>query len=123
MDNQKLLRNTLRGNAAFSALSGTSLILFNSYFQNLFEASFPLWPLGIGLLLFAGQLIYLTSKSSIPQKEVKLIIGMDLLWIIGSAVVLLAITGIPTPGKWIIIVVAILVGDFAFFQYWGLKRG
>lgn len=122
MKNQKMLRNALRGNAAFSTLSGLTLILFNGYFKNLFEANFALWPLGIGLLLFAAQLIYLTSKQEMPSKEVKLIIGMDLLWVIGSVVLLLAISGIPAPGRWVIILVAVMVADFALFQYVGLRK-
>lgn len=123
MNNQRLLRNALRGNAAFSILSGLSLILFNGFFQNFFEANFALWPLGIGLLLFAGQLIYITSKPVVPLKEAKLIIGMDILWVIGSVILLLAISTIPTPGRWVIILVAIAVADFALFQYLGMKQG
>ena len=122
MQNQKMLRTALKGNAIFSILSGLTLILFNTFFQTLFATDLSLWILGLALLFFAGQVLYTALRKSLVKKEVVSIIVMDILWVIGSVVLLIAVPGIPTMGKWIVILVALFIADFAVFQYLGWKK-
>ena len=122
MQNQKMLKNALKSNAGFSILSGLALIVFNATFQSLFQTQLQLWIVGLILLLFAGQVLNLALKSTLPQKEVKAIIVMDILWVVGSAILLLSVPQMPTAGRWIIALVALFVADFAVFQYLGMRK-
>jgi len=122
-DPQSLLRLSLRGNATFSTLSG-SLFSFASAavsdYIGLADSDAVL-SVGLNLLGFAAALLYLASRSEIPLRWVRVVIGLDLAWVVGTVPVVLA--GVLSSAG---VVAALLIADcvlfFALAQYFGLRR-
>ena len=87
MKNQeKNLRNTVKGNAVFSLLSGIALIIFHSTLgeiMNISDSKILLF-VGDGLIVFAISVLYFGLRKEIKPKEIKLIIYQDWGWVIGS---------------------------------------
>ena len=77
-------------NAAFSTLCGIDALLLNSQIQQWFgfENPYVLPVLGVGLLLFAMQLVYVAYKQASNKKVVNSISLMDAGWVVSSVVLL-----------------------------------
>jgi hypothetical protein len=120
----KTLKYALTINAVFSGLSGSCLILFNNRFQEWFEArNFQFYPLGIGLIIFAGMVFYSTVKHLNNRGKIIGIILADILWVVSSLIIVaLRPFDISTLGYAIIGIVAIIVLTFAILQNVGLRR-
>jgi hypothetical protein len=119
-----LLKYTLLSNFCFSLMSGLSLVLFSDEIGTLMEVrlSGALVYIGLGLLPFALFTIWVSQQKKNYQKWVKLIIYMDLSWVIGSCVILLFQPfTINATGNIIIGVVALIIGLFALLQKRGLS--
>jgi len=104
------LQNSLLLNAVFSGISGFTLILFHGSIARLFgtENSTVFWVIG-ALLLFFTLTIILEIMKQRPL-AVLWIIAQDMIWVIGS-IILIAINpfGITFAGNVIIAVVALIV--------------
>lgn len=117
------LLTVLRINATFSLLSGILLVLFTSATADLFGATVQ-WPfqvLGYGLLFFALSVFY----ESVKQRPlfVLSIIVQDVLWVIGSVIIIaMQAFDLSFAGYLIIAIVAIMVLFFAIGQSLGLMR-
>jgi len=125
MRKNTLLLNTLRANAVFSFLCGTDAILFNQFFMDLFgiSASYVFPVLGVGLLIFCAVVFYEAYRKPIKPSAVKAIIGQDVAWVVGSALIILTnVFSLSTTGLWLIAAVAVVVAAFAYFQYRGMKQ-
>lgn len=118
----RLLSSALTANAVFSTLTGLASIFFSGALVQLFGVDVPFPVLGIGLLLFAGYVFYLSRSQPVPVARIREVVIADLLWVGGSIILLIAGLGISVVGKWIIGIVAVFVADFALFQYLGLRR-
>ena len=117
----QLLKSALTSNAVFSIVSGIVLIILNTSFKTWFGLDFPFWIIGVGLIPF-GILGYQSSRDTENMvKKGQIITIMDILWVIGSMIIILLVDMTQT-GQWIIGIVAMIVADFAFFQYLGMKR-
>lgn len=119
-----LLKYTLLSNFCFSLMSGLSLVLFSDEIGTLIEVrlSEALVYIGLGLLPFALFTIWVSQQKKNYQKWVKLIIYMDLSWVMGSCVILLFQPfTINASGNIIIGVVALIIGLFALLQKRGLS--
>lgn len=128
-----LLRKALTANATFSAVSAIAFIFGAGVLAPLmFADTVPLLGLmpsehlfstGLGLAPFAALVGFAAYR--VPQNEglVKLIIAMDIGWVVGS-VLLLALAGgvFTTLGAAIIVDIALIVGLFAGLQAFGLRR-
>lgn len=120
-----LLRRALLGNAAFSGLSGLLFTLDARPIAKFLGLENPmiLTIMGLVLLAYAPFLVWLANRKPIPRWLAWMVIELDVLWIIGSAVLiftdLVPLTG---PGKWAIAIVADVVAVFAIVQYLGLRR-
>lgn len=117
-----LLKNTLATNATFSTATGILLAIFPDKFAELFEVENILVfrAIGVVLLFFAGFVFSQVKKYDV--KLVKFIISQDILWILGSAVLLvLQPFGISQTGNYMIGGVATLALLFAIGQIKGLK--
>jgi len=128
-----LLRKALTANATFSAVSALAFIFGAGALAPLmFAESGPLLGLvpsehlfstGLGLAPFAALVAFAALR--VPQCEnlVKVIIAMDIGWVVGSAL-LLAFAGsvFTTLGAAIIVDIALIVGLFAGLQALGLRR-
>jgi uncharacterized membrane protein YoaT (DUF817 family) len=124
-ENNKLLRYTLRGNAAFSAVSGVIAILAAAPIAAFMGLASPLILLviGVGLLPFAFLVYKVSTMTAVNPLFVKEILVMDLLWIAGSIAILLG--GWPvltTNGRWLVAVLADVVAIFALLEFVGLRR-
>ena len=122
---EQKLRNVLKANAAFSMLSGTAMLLFGNMIANWMNISNTtiLIIIGSGLILFGGFVWYQSNLQNIKPMEIKAIIIQDWLWVIGSIVIIgLQLFQINFQGYILIGVIALIVGDFAFFQNYFLKR-
>jgi len=127
-DTGRFLRNALRANVIFSALSGL-LLLFGTSSVAAFlgleaaNANTILTVMGVGLLLWAGYTFWVSSQSPVNKWAVFSVIEGDVLWVIGS--IILLFTGwvtFSTSGNWAVAIVADIVGLFAILQYWGWRR-
>ena len=130
----QLLRNALRGNGMFSTVSGIAFIVGSSQIADflgiadadilgLMKGSTFLLITGVSLLLFAGGLFFNSSRSTIIKGLAWEAVALDVIWVLGSAIVLLT-DALPftTAGSWAVLIVADIVATFALFQYLGIRR-
>lgn len=119
----KILRITLLSNALFSLLSGLVLLLFYQSVSQWFgvDHKITFWVLGIGLLIFAYT-VFIEVKKPEPIKVFAIIV-QDLMWVIGS-IVLLSFKpfGISLLGNQVIAIVAFMVFLFGVGQTIGLAQ-
>lgn len=123
--NGRFLRKVLKANAAFSTVSAFATIFFaNSIAQwiGLNNATI-LVGLGIVLLPFAFYVYKVATMETLNSKLVWVIIELDLLWVVGSAILLLSnVVSLTTAGKWSVGLLADVVALFAIFEYVGLRK-
>lgn len=121
-----LARTFLGLNAGFSLFSGASLLLAGSTLAGLMFAEPAGWQgpvfvaLGIGLLIFALDLVILATDRFVTRGMMMLIIAADLGWIVASvALLLLAGVLFTSTGALIIAGVAAVVAFFTIGQWFG----
>lgn len=123
MSTSKLVRTFLGFNAVFSALNGTLLLAMAGSMAAVIFATPPDWAttglriLGIGLLIFALDLVLLSKNPFISKQQVILIVILDAGWVLGS-ILLLSIGRdlFSSTGSLLIAVVAGFVAIFAIGQ-------
>lgn len=123
--NFNLLKTALRGNALFSILSAAVALVASGSVAEFMgvEDTLPFIVLGVGLVLWAIDVYFVSLQDPIRPDYVKMIIGGDLLWVAGSAVLLLFDPfDFSTAGMWAVLVVADIVLTLAILQYVGLRR-
>ncbi|MFQ5570896.1 MAG: hypothetical protein ACE5G0_14545 [Rhodothermales bacterium] len=123
--NDTLLRRSLLANALFTFLCGGGLVLASSPLAEITGgvASIHLIIIGVVLLLYALDLGRTALGATLPRGRVFYFIVMDALWVAGSAFVLWGVSVPFTPtGRWIVLVIAVLVGFFAVLQYMGMRH-
>ena len=114
------IRRPLLANATFSALSGLIMIACCSSLGSLLGEiqSMDLLLLGIGLVAFAGYLLFVAYRTPLVKRQIIAIIIMDLLWVIGSVLLLwLRPIALTETGQLLIILIAAIVACFALWQY------
>jgi hypothetical protein len=120
------LRRVLQANSFFSTLSGGLFILASgpvAAFLGL-DASGIILGTGVLLLLFAADVFYVATRETLNRTFVVGIIAADLLWVAGSALLLLTDwVAWTNAGFWAVVIVADLVATFAALQWFGLRRG
>lgn len=123
--NEKKLRWVLKGNATFSLLSGSTLIIAHKVLADVMGVGNAqvLLFIGIGLILFSATVFQAGLRKSISSKQVQSIIIQDWAWVVASGVIIgVEAWGLSSAGYWIIAGVSLLIADFAFFQMRFLKR-
>ena len=119
------LRKSLLANAVFTTVSGLALVFASGPLATVIGAvgATEFIVTGVILLLYAVDLVRTAFGASLPRGRIYYFITLDVLWVIGSAVVL---WGLSVPftaaGRWIIVLIADAVGLFAGLQYIGLRR-
>ena len=124
-DPSRLLQTALRANAIFCCLSGVTLLGFSAVIGGWLglERRLPLTIVGGLLLVYAVSLVLYAGRRTIRLTEAWTAIGSDLAWVIGTAALLWVAPDLFSPtGKLIVIVVALLVGVFALFQFLGVRQ-
>ena len=122
-DKQRLLRRALQGNALFSVVSGVVILSAN---QTLVEflglpSNASLTVLGIGLLGYAGWLLWNARREKITIVNAWIAVILDMVWVLGSYALLFAVK-FSSGGKWAVVLVAELVFLFGLMQWMGLRR-
>lgn len=124
-DRFNTLRRAIQGNGAFSLTSGLVLALGAkpiAAFMGL-EATAVFIALGIVLLIYGVDLFWVASKVEIDRRLAWTAVILDIFWVAGSYVLLLAgWLPLTVAGKWTIILLAEVVSIFAIWQYIGLRR-
>jgi hypothetical protein len=121
----KLLRQALRGNGVFSAISGLTLIIAVRPIAAFMGLA---WPLaltitGLVLLPYAAVLFWATSQAEIDPRLAKTAVVLDGLWVIGSILLLLTDwLNLSVAGNWTVALLAEAVLTFAILQALGLRR-
>ena len=127
----RLLRRTLWGNAVFSIVSGAVLAGFAGPFAGVaahqpvtmlgLDLAIVLELLGLGVIAFGALCAWVASRPALPQAWARVIFAADLVWVAGSALVLI-VPAWTTAGIAGIVVVAVIVADIAVLEYLGLRR-
>jgi len=124
LDDAPLLRRTLSLNAAFSALCGGGFLLAReplAAWLGLSQAS-VLAGIGALLLAFAAHLTW-ASRRRMPLAEALYFIVSDALWVLGTAVILVAFPAeLSAVGRAAALAVAAVVGTFAVLQSLGVRQ-
>jgi len=118
-----ILQKALISNAVFSTVSALAMLFFSTTIPNLFglEERLPFLIIGGGLLFFAVTILVEIKKQR--KRAVYWIVIQDVLWVLGS-IVLLVIKpfGLSATGNILIAVVAFVVLVFAIWQYQGIQK-
>jgi hypothetical protein len=117
------LRHSLRANALFSTLSGLVFAVASAPVAAILGDVAPLLVFGVGLqlLLFAAALVWLASRSEISVPLTIAVIAADLLWVLGTAVVVHADL-FARQGEILALVLADVVLVLAILQSIGVRR-
>lgn len=129
--NARPLRLALVANGVFSILTGACFVLapsaiasfIFSHPQAIFDLSAAtlVAEFGIGLLAFAALVLWTAGQSMLHRSRVKLITALDVVWVLASAGLLLAVPEIWTSaGLTAVVIVALAVAVFALEQTLGL---
>ena len=123
--NDNLLRNTLRGNSLFSAVSGLLALIDARLLANFMgiESTIPFVVLGVGLLLYAAYLFINTRTRPLNKFFGWFAIIADATWVIATVGILLTDAfALTNGGKWLLLIIGDMVLVFAIVQYIGLRR-
>lgn len=123
--NQTTLKRALLANALFSTVCGLGMIAMNSQVAALIGIGAPgvYLVIGAGLLLFAGFVFWTAMRNPINAFLAALISLADLLWVLGTAgVIVLAFGSLQTTGILALLAVAAVVLFFALRQLSGIEQ-
>lgn len=124
IERKTFLQRTILGNAAFSGVSGLLMFLAADTFSQFLGLSNPLimTVIGIVLLLYMPFLVWLSNQSPVPTWMAWLVIELDVLWVIGSLILVFTdLVPLTAAGKWTVAITADIVTVFAILQYVGLR--
>lgn len=124
MRDDRLLRNTLTANAAFSGLTGLATAVLSGALADPLGIPQPiLVVVGLGLVPYALLLRRFATDAQLRGQQAWIAIGADLAWV-GASVLVLAVSpgSLTTLGHWVIGIVALGVADFAVLQWVGVRR-
>lgn len=124
-ENGRFLQNVLRANAIFSTVSGLVFIFFARSLAELMGITNSMILVGLGVLIlpFAVYVYKISTMETFNSKLVWVIIELDLLWVVASAVLLLTnLVPLTTAGKWTVGLSAAIVAVFAVLEYAGLRK-
>lgn len=120
-----LLRRALVGDAIFSGIAGTLMIVASSRISD-FTGITPAWALaaiGAGVLLWAADLVWMARPEQLNPAFAKVVIGGNVAWVVASYIVILGgWLDLTTAGAWTVGILAEIVALFAVVQYLGLRR-
>ena len=122
--NWSLLRLALLADAAASGGMGVLLATAADPLAQWFGLPVALLrEVGLLLIPYAGLLLYLASKQTTPRLPAQLIVAGNVLWVLGSAMLLMS--GLVAPaalGTAFVIAQALIIAILAELQVMGLKR-
>lgn len=122
-DSQRLLRNSLIGNALFSILSAVIILASGQWLGEFLglRGHFTLTILAIALIGYAGVLLVNARRPRIKLGDAWTAVVLDAAWVLGSYG-LIFVVPFTSGGKWLIVAVAEVVFCFALLQSLGIRR-
>lgn len=119
-----LLRVALGANAVFSGLAGLVLLVWAEPLGQRIGVSSTLLLrlIASGLLAFAAQLAWVAKGKRADPNNIKMFTGLDLAWVVATVLVLVVPSPLNGAGRWLLIAIGLIVADFAFLQWWGLRK-
>jgi len=122
-DRQKLLRNSLIGNAVFSMLSAVIIFASGEWLSRFLglHDRIALTVLAVGLIGYAFVLLVNARRPEIKISDAWTAVVLDVVWVLGSYV-LIFVMPFSAGGKWLIVAVAEIVFCFALLQSLGVRR-
>jgi hypothetical protein len=122
-ESQGLLKRALIGNAMFSGLSGTAILLANRWLVKFLGLpdKVSLAILGVSLIVYAAVLWFNARRPKIRITHAWVAVVMDAVWVLGSYT-LIWVVPFSLAGKWVVALVAELVLAFAVWQWLGIRR-
>lgn len=118
------LSNALRANGFFSGFSGISFFLLADALSTWtgIEPQVLISAIGVGLILFSGTLFWLAAQRPINRTLVAGVVVGDLLWVVGSGILLAmgANSPLTSGGSWLVAGIAMIVAGFALIQAYAL---
>ena len=124
-DRFKMLRLALRGNGAFSLVSGLILAVGArpiALFMGAGSTAVYL-ILGIALIIFGLDLFWVAAKDVIDRRLAWTAVILDIIWVVASYTLLLGgWLSLAPAGNWTIALLAEAVAVFAIWQIIGLRR-
>ena len=122
-DCQKLLRNSLIGNALFSMLSALVILASTGWLAQFLglRDHIVLTVLAISLAGYAVILLINARRPTIKISDAWMAVILDAVWVIGSYA-LIFVVPFTFGGKWLIVAVAEIVFVFAVLQTFGIRR-
>ncbi|MFP6584566.1 MAG: hypothetical protein VCD00_18685 [Candidatus Hydrogenedentota bacterium] len=118
-----ILRGALKGNGAFSSVTGIALLVAAKPIAGYIGLEFPwlLTVIGVSLLIFAVGLFRNATREKVDLTEARIAVVLDSAWVLGSGVLLM--TGmLNTTGNWSVAIIADIVLVFAIAQSVGVRR-
>jgi hypothetical protein len=125
LEKKSFLQRALLGNATFSGVSGLIMVLAAGPISQFLGLDDPLilTVIGIVLLLYMPFLVWLAKQSPVPTWMAWAVIELDVLWVIGSLILIFTnLVPLTIGGKWAVAITADIVTVFAVLQYIGLRR-
>jgi hypothetical protein len=118
------LRTVLLANAATSAAAGVAAVVAGTAIGELIGADpTEVRIVGAGLVAFALAVAMVATRAAddrLPGWAFE-VTAADVSWVLATAVVL-AVADLTTAGRWIAVVLAVVVADFAVTQAWLASR-
>lgn len=123
-ENKSVLRRALQANALFSTICA-ALLVFAARPLGEWMGLPPagLRVLGLGFIPFILFLFYMTRQPKINSAHARIILILDVAWVVLTPVLLLSgWLPLTTTGKWIIVLTTDVVAVLAVLEYVGLRR-
>ena len=119
----RLLRNSLRANAAFSTASGIAFSLAGAPIADFIGVAPAalVTSVGLNLLAFAAALLWVSSRPTLSALLARIIIGLDLAWVVGTVAAVYADL-FTRAGALASVGIALVVLTFATLQWLGVRR-
>lgn len=123
LDSQRLLRNSLVGNALFSVLSAVTILGSGQWLAEFLglRDHLTLSILAIGLIGYACLLLVNARRPQIKLGDAWTAVVLDAIWVLGSYA-LIFVVPFTSGGKWLVVGVAEIVFCFALLQSFGIRR-
>lgn len=119
------LHTAIQSNALFTDISGLIILLAAKPLAVLMGIPAPSYLVvtGVGLMIWAVVLFLRTQQPEISKEFAYLVIAGDILWVLGTDLLLfLPASPLTITGKWIAGIASFFVFDFAVWQYITLRK-